>query len=163
MTLSELADLAAFAKAQGRVLFASWHSRFNAAVEAAAKALAGRAVRTKTVTWKEDVRGWHPGQTSGGFGALGPAHRAAARVADLGPRRRHRTADRAHPGLQRHPRLRADRSALAVLSNGVRREALVMSFSDVFLILAVVFVGVLFLIPLARRPKPAPAGAGGRH
>ena len=38
-----------------------------------------------------------------------------------------------------------------------------MSFSDVFLILAVVFVGVLFLIPLARRPQPAPAGAGGGH
>jgi MFS transporter, DHA2 family, multidrug resistance protein len=57
----------------------------------------------------------------------------------------------------------ADRAALAVLSNSARREGLVMAFSDVFLILAVVFAAVLFLVPLARRPKPAPAGAGGGH
>jgi len=36
-----------------------------------------------------------------------------------------------------------------------------MAFSDVFLILAVVFFAVLLLVPLARRPQPVAAGAGG--
>ena len=55
----------------------------------------------------------------------------------------------------------AQRQALAVMSNGIRREAMVMAFSDVFLILGLVFVGVLFLIPLARKPQPVAPGAGG--
>ncbi len=55
----------------------------------------------------------------------------------------------------------ADQAALAGLSGMVRRQALVMAFSDVFLLLAVVFVAVLLLVPLARRPQPAPAAAGG--
>jgi len=55
----------------------------------------------------------------------------------------------------------AGRAALASLSHMVRREALVMAFSDVFLILAVFFFAALLLVPLARRPQPAPAGAGG--
>ena len=42
----------------------------------------------------------------------------------------------------------------------VRQQAMVMAFSDVFLLIAAVFVGVLFLIPLARRPRPAGAAAG---
>ncbi len=55
----------------------------------------------------------------------------------------------------------AERGALASLAQIVRREALVMAFSDVFLILAVVFFAVLLLVPLARRPQPVAAGAGG--
>ncbi|SDB07963.1 DHA2 family efflux MFS transporter permease subunit [Bauldia litoralis] len=55
----------------------------------------------------------------------------------------------------------AERAAIASLSQVVRREALVMAFSDVFLLLALVFVAVLFLVPLARRPQPVAAGAGG--
>jgi MFS transporter, DHA2 family, multidrug resistance protein len=55
----------------------------------------------------------------------------------------------------------ADRAAVASLSQMVRRQALVMAFSDVFLILAVVFFAVLLLVPLARRPQPVAAGAGG--
>ena len=57
----------------------------------------------------------------------------------------------------------AGQAALASLGNLVRREALVMAFSDVFLILAAVFFAVLLLVPLARRPRPAEAAAGGGH
>ena len=55
----------------------------------------------------------------------------------------------------------ADSQALAAISSSVRREALVMAFSDVFLILAIVFAATLLLIPLARKPQPVAAGAGG--
>ena len=89
MTLSELADLSAFAEKQGRVLFATWHSRFNAAVEAARKALSGQTVTSMVVTWKEDVRRWHPGQkwiwTSGGFGVFDPGINALSIVTRIFP------------------------------------------------------------------------------
>ena len=75
-TLGEIADLERRAAAAGRVLFATWHSRFNPAVEAARAQLAGRAVRRVAVSWKEDVRRWHPGQRwiwePGGFGVFDP-------------------------------------------------------------------------------------------
>lgn len=54
----------------------------------------------------------------------------------------------------------ADRQALAVVANVVRREALVMAFSDVFLLLAIIFFAVLVLVPLARRPQPVAGGGG---
>ena len=57
----------------------------------------------------------------------------------------------------------AERAALRTMANMVRREALVMSFGDVFLILTGLFVGMALLVPLLRRPRPAPAGAGGGH
>jgi MFS transporter, DHA2 family, multidrug resistance protein len=41
----------------------------------------------------------------------------------------------------------------------VRTEALVMSFSDVFLILTALFVGLALAIPFVRRPR----GGGGGH
>ena len=54
----------------------------------------------------------------------------------------------------------AEPAALANLANQVRREALVMAFSDIFLMVAVVFAAMLLLVPFVRRPRPAPAGAG---
>lgn len=75
-TLTELADLEATAAAQGRVLFATWHSRFNPAVEAARALLAEGGVRSVKIEWREDVRKWHPGQdwvwAPGGFGVFDP-------------------------------------------------------------------------------------------
>ena len=53
----------------------------------------------------------------------------------------------------------ASRQALMVMQNKVRGEALVMAFSDVFLILAVLFFAVVLLVPLARKPR-ADAAAG---
>jgi DHA2 family multidrug resistance protein len=52
-------------------------------------------------------------------------------------------------------------AALKSLANAVRGQALVMAFSDVFLLLAVLFFAVLVLVPLARRPPPVGAAGGG--
>ena len=75
-TIAELDDLAGFAEARGRVLMTTWHSQYNAAVERAKALLAGETVKRLAVTWKEDVRRWHPGQkwiwTAGGFGVFDP-------------------------------------------------------------------------------------------
>jgi MFS transporter, DHA2 family, multidrug resistance protein len=54
----------------------------------------------------------------------------------------------------------ADTAALRQLAGLVRQQAMTMAFSDIFLIIATVFAGALFLIPLARRPRPAGAAAG---
>ncbi len=57
----------------------------------------------------------------------------------------------------------AGRQALKVMQNTVRREALVMAFSDVFLIVAVLFVAVVLLVPLARKPREDAAAGAGVH
>lgn len=75
-SLMEMEDLTAAAARAGRTLFATWHSQFNPAVDEARSLLAGQKVRSVTVTWKEDVRRWHPGQDwiwqAGGFGVFDP-------------------------------------------------------------------------------------------
>ncbi|MGX1307335.1 D-galactose 1-dehydrogenase [Amorphus suaedae] len=88
-TVSEVADLAELADAQGLTLFATWHSRFAAAVEPARAWLATRAVRSVEITWREDVKRWHPGQTwiwePGGLGVFDPGINAlsiATRILD---------------------------------------------------------------------------------
>jgi DHA2 family multidrug resistance protein len=55
----------------------------------------------------------------------------------------------------------AGQAALRTLSNIVRREALVMSFADVFLILTVLFVAMALATPFIQRPQPGAAGGGG--
>jgi D-galactose 1-dehydrogenase len=73
-TLSELADLERIAADTGKVLFTTWHSQYNKAVDEARRALSGREVKRLVVTWKEDVREWHPGQAwiweAGAFGVF---------------------------------------------------------------------------------------------
>jgi predicted dehydrogenase len=75
-TLTEIEDLACIAEAEQRTLFATWHARQNPAVDAAAKALAGKRVASMAIRWHEDVKKWHPGQTwiwqAGGFGIFDP-------------------------------------------------------------------------------------------
>ncbi len=75
-TLSELADLEAVAKANSRVLFATWHSIFNPAVEEARALIAKAGLKSLAIEWREDVRKWHPGQDwvwePGGFGVFDP-------------------------------------------------------------------------------------------
>jgi D-galactose 1-dehydrogenase len=61
-TLGELDELAGLARQAGVTLVTAWHSRHAAAVPAARDWLKGRAVAEVRVTWKEDVRVWHPGQ-----------------------------------------------------------------------------------------------------
>jgi len=88
-SLSELSDLVAFAAAQKRVLFTTWHSQYNAAVDAAKAALAGRVVKQMAIVWKEDVRRWHPGQkwiwAAGGFGVFDPGINALSIVTKIMP------------------------------------------------------------------------------
>jgi D-galactose 1-dehydrogenase len=76
VTVSEVLALVELAKRQGMGLFASWHSRHARAVEPARIWLAGRKILSATVTWKEDVRVWHPGQPwiwqAGGLGVFDP-------------------------------------------------------------------------------------------
>lgn len=75
-TVSEVEDLKALATANGVCLFASWHSRYAPAVEAARAFLGSTTIRSAAINWKEDVRRWHPNQewiwAPGGFGVFDP-------------------------------------------------------------------------------------------
>jgi predicted dehydrogenase len=72
----QLERLAKLAQARGRTLYQTWHSQHAAGVAAAARWLERRKIHGGHVTWKEDVRQWHPGQTwiwqAGGFGVFDP-------------------------------------------------------------------------------------------
>ncbi len=75
-TVTEVTDIGRAATAAGKVVFTTYHAQHNAAVKRAAERLAGHTVRKLQVTWKEDVRRWHPGQewvfSAGGFGVFDP-------------------------------------------------------------------------------------------
>ena len=74
-TLGEAQAIVDLAAARGRVLHATWHSAEAAAVEPARAWLGGRTIRRVAVTWKEDVRVWHPGQEwiwEAGIGVFDP-------------------------------------------------------------------------------------------
>ena len=75
-TMAEFKDLKAFAASKGKVLFATWHSQFNPAVDEAKALLAKHGVRSVKIEWREDVKKWHPGQDwvwePGGFGVFDP-------------------------------------------------------------------------------------------
>jgi D-galactose 1-dehydrogenase len=75
-TVAEITPLVTAARAAQRTLFATWHSRFAPAVEPSRQLLAGRKVISVKITWKEDVRVWHPGQAwifePGGLGVFDP-------------------------------------------------------------------------------------------
>jgi len=74
--LAEIADLACLAEAQGVTLFTTWHAQHHATVDAAAKVLAGKRIKSLAIHWHEDVHKWHPGQAwiwePGGFGVFDP-------------------------------------------------------------------------------------------
>jgi D-galactose 1-dehydrogenase len=75
-TISELDDLVAYAERKDRVLFQTWHSRYNEAVEQTRKILKKEGVASVRIDWRESVRKWHPGQDwvwePGGFGVCDP-------------------------------------------------------------------------------------------
>jgi D-galactose 1-dehydrogenase len=89
VTLSEVQALADLARRHGVTLFASWHSREAAAVAPVKAWLADAAIRSITVTWKEDVRVWHPGQAwiwqTGGFGVFDPGINALSVLTEILP------------------------------------------------------------------------------
>ncbi|HEV2594525.1 MAG TPA: Gfo/Idh/MocA family oxidoreductase [Sphingomicrobium sp.] len=74
--LSQIADLQTLAKAKPVCLYTTWHAQHHATVEAAAKALVGKRIKSMEIRWHEDVHKWHPGQQwiwePGGFGVFDP-------------------------------------------------------------------------------------------
>jgi D-galactose 1-dehydrogenase len=88
-TLSEVADLEAFAARQGVSLFASWHSRYAPGVQPAKAHLAANQPTAMQVIWKEDVRQWHPNQDwiwqAGGLGVFDPGINALSIVTEILP------------------------------------------------------------------------------
>jgi D-galactose 1-dehydrogenase len=89
-TVSELMPLIAAARAGGKTLFATWHSRFAPAVEPARALLADRQIKSVVVEWKEDVKVWHPRQAwiwePGGFGVFDPGINALSILTRVLPR-----------------------------------------------------------------------------
>lgn len=89
-TLAELSDLRAEAARRNLVLMTTWHSQYNAAVDAAQAMLAGETVTRLFIDWKEDVRKWHPGQAwiwrAGGFGVFDPGINALSIATKILPR-----------------------------------------------------------------------------
>ncbi len=88
-TLSECQQLEAMARAAGVSIYATWHSREAAQVEAARAWLADKHLRSLKVVWKEDVRRWHPGQEwiwqAGGVGVFDPGINALSIVTRILP------------------------------------------------------------------------------
>lgn len=88
-TLAEVHILSDLAQAQGVTIFATWHSRMAMAVAAARDWLAGRTIHSGRITWREDVRKWHPGQDwifeAGGMGVFDPGINALSILTEILP------------------------------------------------------------------------------
>ncbi len=88
-TIGEMVAMIDHAKKKKRVLYATWHSRYNKAVDEAKRHLKGKFVNFMRVTWKEDVNKWHPGQDwiaqPGGFGVFDPGINALSIVTKILP------------------------------------------------------------------------------
>lgn len=86
-TVSEVEALVKLAREHGVTLFASWHSRYAAGVAAAKAWVAEHAVESVAISWKEDVRHWHPGQDwiwqAGGFGVFDPGINALSILTEV--------------------------------------------------------------------------------
>jgi len=86
-TTRHIALLQAEAARHGRTLFQTWHSRFAAGVDAAREWLRGRTLTGGTITWKEDVHHWHPGQQwiwdAGGLGVFDPGINALSVLTEV--------------------------------------------------------------------------------
>ena len=88
-TVGELQAITRYAAEKKRILFTTWHSQYNAAVDETKRLLAGKTVSKLHVSWKEDVRHWHPGQEwiwePGGFGVFDPGINAFSIVTKILP------------------------------------------------------------------------------
>jgi D-galactose 1-dehydrogenase len=85
----QLESLVRAAKRTGRTLYQTWHSQHARAVAPAAQLLRERKIHGIAITWKEDVRRWHPGQAwlwqAGGFGVFDPGMNALSILTKLIP------------------------------------------------------------------------------
>lgn len=88
-TLAEVHALQQMAAKAGVTLFATWHSRMARGVAAAKAFLADKTVNAGQITWKEDVRRWHPGQDwvfePGGMGVFDPGINALSILTEVLP------------------------------------------------------------------------------
>ncbi len=87
---AEVTALADYVHRAGQILFTTWHSQYNAAVDTAAERLAGQDIRSMRIDWREDVRKWHPGQDwiweAGGFGVFDPGINALSIATKIMPK-----------------------------------------------------------------------------
>ena len=88
-TLGELDALEALARERGRVLYTAWHSQFAPGVAPTAALLANAEIDTLHISWREDVRKWHPGQewiwNAGGFGVFDTGINALSILSQIVP------------------------------------------------------------------------------
>ena len=95
-TLAEVHALQALAQANGVSLYATWHSRMAHGVAGAKAWLSNRTITRAHITWREDVRKWHPGQdwvfAPGGMGVFDPGINALSILTEILPTPVHMTA-----------------------------------------------------------------------
>lgn len=88
-TLAECHALERMARDAGVSIFSTWHSREAAQVDAAKDWLRQRHLKRLAITWKEDVRRWHPGQPwiwqAGGLGVFDPGINALSILTKILP------------------------------------------------------------------------------
>ncbi len=90
-TVCEVEQLEQLASEKSSQLYTTWHSRHGAAVPTAKAFLARGDVEIESVkiTWKEDVRKWHPGQDwiwqAGGLGVFDPGINGLSILTDVLP------------------------------------------------------------------------------
>ena len=88
-TLAEIHALQALAADRNLTLFATWHSRMAHAVAPAKSWLHDKSVIRAQITWREDVRKWHPGQDwvfePGGMGVFDPGINALSIITEILP------------------------------------------------------------------------------
>ena len=86
-TTRQIALLQSEAARHGRTIFQTWHSRFAGGVDASRDWLRGRTLTGGTITWKEDVHHWHPGQQwiwePGGLGVFDPGINALSVLTEV--------------------------------------------------------------------------------
>ncbi|MFN7223966.1 MAG: Gfo/Idh/MocA family protein [Paracoccaceae bacterium] len=107
-TLAEIHALQALAADHGVTLYATWHSRMAQAVAPAKAWLAGKTVVRAHITWREDVRKWHPGQDwvfePGGMGVFDPGINALSILTEILPAPVHlQSADLEFPANRQTP------------------------------------------------------------
>ena len=89
VTLGEVEELARLAAERNVSIYTTWHAQDNPAVSAAAELLAGQRIASMRISWREDVRKWHPGQQwiwkAGGFGVFDPGINALSIASRIFP------------------------------------------------------------------------------
>ena len=88
-TLAEVYALADMAQAASVTLYTTWHSRMAKGVAPAKAWLADKTITGAHISWKEDVRRWHPGQNwvfePGGMGVFDPGSNALSIITEILP------------------------------------------------------------------------------